>query len=99
MITYSNAEDSRDWNALYWIWPVKTDDGTKYERVVLLAPSIRASGGAADGTGISSAAFTPGSTTDPATVRAALVGFGEDVVTSAGTAANDEAATTTAAAR
>lgn len=99
MLTYSNAEDSRDWNALYWIWPVKTADGTKYERVVLLAPSVRAAApsATADGAAISTAAFTPGSSTDPDTVRRALVGFGESVVTSAGTAADAAAATTTAA--
>ncbi|HUZ44526.1 MAG TPA: exosortase/archaeosortase family protein [Acidimicrobiales bacterium] len=26
------------WNALYWVWPVETAQGTNYERIVLLAP-------------------------------------------------------------
>ena len=101
LITYSNAEDTRDWNALYWIWPVKTDDGTKYERVVLLAPSVRPSTSAtpAAGGAVSAAGFRTAVAGDPEKVREALVAFGGRVVTSAGTTVADQPATTTAAAR
>jgi hypothetical protein len=26
------------WNVVYWIWPVKSDKGNRFERVVLLMP-------------------------------------------------------------
>ncbi len=38
-ITYYNPKQKLEWNAAYWIWPVKKGGKTVYERVVMLMPS------------------------------------------------------------
>lgn len=37
-ITYYNPKQKLEWNAVYWIWPVKQGDKTVFERVVMLMP-------------------------------------------------------------
>lgn len=63
------------WNALYWIWPVKSGHGVRYERVVLLAP-VNA--------GYVTASYTSGgarrSAAETAASRAFLWGFARDIV-------------------
>ena len=41
-ITYYNPKQKLEWNAAYWIWPVKKGTKTVYERVVMLMPSTAA---------------------------------------------------------
>ena len=36
VITYHNTTIRSDWTNVYWYWPVKTSDGTRYERVNLM---------------------------------------------------------------
>ena len=36
VLTYHNTTISSDWTNVYWHWPVKTPDGTMYERVNLM---------------------------------------------------------------
>ena len=36
VITYHNNAVRSDWTNVYWYWPVKTADGTRYERVNLM---------------------------------------------------------------
>ncbi|MCW2573069.1 MAG: Exosortase/archaeosortase family protein [Frankiales bacterium] len=38
VLTYHNAKQHMQWNVVYWIWPVKSDKGNRFERVVLLMP-------------------------------------------------------------
>lgn len=38
-ITYYNPKQKLEWNAVYWIWPVRKADKTVFERVVMLMPS------------------------------------------------------------
>jgi exosortase/archaeosortase family protein len=38
VLTYDNPKQHMQWNVVYWIWPVKSDKGNRYERVVLLMP-------------------------------------------------------------
>ncbi|MBK5305303.1 MAG: exosortase/archaeosortase family protein [Frankiaceae bacterium] len=38
VLTYESAKQKMQWNVVYWIWPVKSDKGNRYERVVLLMP-------------------------------------------------------------
>jgi exosortase/archaeosortase family protein len=57
LVTWSSSDDGTTWTTLFWHWPIKTDDGTRYERMTLLvndnggqgdAPEIDASlGGSA----------------------------------------------------
>ncbi len=41
LLTYTNGSQGLRWSVVYWIWPVKSDAGTRYERVALLVPSQR----------------------------------------------------------
>jgi exosortase/archaeosortase family protein len=36
VLTYHNNSIHSDWTNTYWVWPVKTKDGTRYERVNLM---------------------------------------------------------------
>ena len=36
VLTYHNSSIHSDWTNVYWIWPVKTKDGTRYERINLM---------------------------------------------------------------
>jgi hypothetical protein len=36
VLTYRNSTIHSDWTNVYWVWPVKTADGTRYERVNLM---------------------------------------------------------------
>jgi exosortase/archaeosortase family protein len=38
VLTYDNPKQRMQWNVVYWIWPVKSDNGNRFERVVLLMP-------------------------------------------------------------
>jgi exosortase/archaeosortase family protein len=38
VLTYDNPKQHMQWNVVYWIWPVKSDKGNRFERVVLLMP-------------------------------------------------------------
>jgi exosortase/archaeosortase family protein len=38
VLTYNNPKQHMEWNVVYWIWPVKSDKGNRFERVVLLMP-------------------------------------------------------------
>jgi exosortase/archaeosortase family protein len=38
VLTYANPRQHMQWNVVYWIWPVKSDKGSRFERVVLLMP-------------------------------------------------------------
>jgi exosortase/archaeosortase family protein len=38
VLTYESAKQKMQWNVVYWIWPVKSDKGSRFERVVLLMP-------------------------------------------------------------
>jgi exosortase/archaeosortase family protein len=38
VLTYDNPKQHMTWNVVYWIWPVKSDKGNRFERVVLLMP-------------------------------------------------------------
>jgi hypothetical protein len=43
IVSYNNARTHSDWTNLYWLWPVKMDNGdTRYERVNLLIPDASA---------------------------------------------------------
>jgi hypothetical protein len=37
-LTFTVPSLSGSWNALYWVWPVKSGSGVRYERIVLLDP-------------------------------------------------------------
>ncbi|MHB2024251.1 MAG: exosortase/archaeosortase family protein [Mycobacteriales bacterium] len=39
LLTFRDPSLPEDWNALYWVWAVRTAKGTRYERIVLLAPA------------------------------------------------------------
>jgi hypothetical protein len=34
-LSYAGANRSEDWSIVYWIWPVATAKGTRYERIIL----------------------------------------------------------------
>jgi exosortase/archaeosortase family protein len=34
-LSFSGAKSDQDWSIVYWIWPVATAEGTRYERVIL----------------------------------------------------------------
>ena len=36
MITWDNVKQDVSWTSLYWHWPIKTGDGTRYERITLI---------------------------------------------------------------
>jgi exosortase/archaeosortase family protein len=36
VLSWTNTDDSTTWTSLWWHWPIKTDKGTRYERVTLL---------------------------------------------------------------
>ncbi len=36
VLSYTNTKLKSDWTNLYWYWPVKDDEGTRYERINLL---------------------------------------------------------------
>lgn len=36
VLTYMNSSGQDQWNVVYWIWPVSTPNGRRFERVVLL---------------------------------------------------------------
>lgn len=36
MLTWTSSETDLTWTTLYWHWPIKTDTGTRYERVTLV---------------------------------------------------------------
>lgn len=38
VLTYTSTKQHMQWNVVYWIWPVKSAKGNRYERVVLLMP-------------------------------------------------------------
>lgn len=38
LLTFRDPTLPENWNALYWVWAVNTPHGTRYERIVLLAP-------------------------------------------------------------
>jgi exosortase len=43
VVSYNNAKTHADWTNVYWIWPVKMDNGdTRYERVNLMMPDSSA---------------------------------------------------------
>lgn len=39
LLTYTSAKQHLRWSVVYWIWPVKSDKGQRFERVALLVPS------------------------------------------------------------
>ena len=52
-LSYSGHRADQDWTIVYWIWPVRTGDGTRYERVILYlqntaAGQVTPPGGAAE---------------------------------------------------
>jgi hypothetical protein len=49
VLTYENPKQHMQWNVVYWIWPVKSDKGNRYERVVLLMPGKASVSGALNG--------------------------------------------------
>jgi exosortase/archaeosortase family protein len=36
VLTYHNSAIHSDWTNVYWVWPVNTKDGTRYERINLM---------------------------------------------------------------
>jgi exosortase/archaeosortase family protein len=36
MLSWTNPDTNATWTTLWWHWPIKTSDGTRYERVTLL---------------------------------------------------------------
>ncbi len=34
-LSYAGGRSQQDWSLVWWVWPVRTGDGTRYERVVL----------------------------------------------------------------
>ncbi len=36
VITWDNVKQDVSWTSLYWHWPIKTGDGTRYERITLI---------------------------------------------------------------
>jgi exosortase/archaeosortase family protein len=38
VLTYESPKQHIQWNVVYWIWPVKSDKGHRFERVALLMP-------------------------------------------------------------
>jgi exosortase/archaeosortase family protein len=34
-LSFSGARSDQDWSIVYWIWPVATAEGTRYERIIL----------------------------------------------------------------
>ena len=48
LLTYTNDRQHLRWSVVYWIWPVKSAKGQRFERVALLVPSTL-SGAAASG--------------------------------------------------
>jgi exosortase/archaeosortase family protein len=87
LITFREPALPGDWNALYWVWPVRTSIGTRYERIVLLAPvaapyqAQRTQAAALlTGTGLAASPRT-----ELAASTAFLVGFGRRLVLAAPT--------------
>jgi exosortase/archaeosortase family protein len=35
VLSYASGSGRQDWSLVYWLWPVKTAGGTRYERVIL----------------------------------------------------------------
>jgi exosortase/archaeosortase family protein len=44
VLTYTNGSQQLRWSVVYWIWPVKSAHGTRFERIALLVPSQRNDG-------------------------------------------------------
>jgi exosortase/archaeosortase family protein len=84
LLTFKDPSLPEDWNALYWVWAVRTPRGTRYERIVLLAPTqapyLTAGskrGGAMEAVAYSSRLASPA---ERAAGRAFLVRFAREVV-------------------
>lgn len=85
-LSYSGDTQGRDWSIVYWVWPVKTGSGTRYERIILYlqntsAQQVRIDGKPADIQGLKGAL----SATDPLqrrllTNRAFLVEFAKQII-------------------
>lgn len=85
-LSYSGNTEGRDWSIVYWVWPVKTGSGTRYERIILYlqntsAQQVRLDGKAAQIQGLKGAL----SATDPLerrllTNRVFLVAFAKEII-------------------
>lgn len=86
ILTWTNTETNATWTSLYWHWPIKSDGGTRYERVTLLM-NEQANGLAAAPPEVSReiAKTDTDTAVDPAAdhgdqIRSFLVEFGRELV-------------------
>ena len=90
VVSYNNSKTHADWTNVYWIWPVKMDNGdTRYERVNLMLPDSSATDirgklsptSPARSLGIEEA-LTGKHQSHSAKVRAFLIAFASEIVRS-----------------
>jgi exosortase/archaeosortase family protein len=78
-LSYAGGRTKQDWSIVWWIWPVRTGDGTRYERVVLSLQNTSAGKVVAPDPSVGANATTA---VDRrlAVNRAFLVAFGREIV-------------------
>jgi exosortase/archaeosortase family protein len=99
MITFRDPSLPESWNALYWVWAVSTPHGTRYERIVLLAPTQAPYLSAAGVAASSDAAYrtvAPPPGAERAAARSFLVRFAQALVRSRAVAASGHTTSGTA---
>ncbi|HVA60545.1 MAG TPA: exosortase/archaeosortase family protein [Mycobacteriales bacterium] len=83
LLTFRDPNLPEDWMSLSWVWPVRTPHGTRYERIVLLAPvqgAYLAGNGSATVRSTGSSPTTGVSSATRAAARDFLVHFARAVV-------------------
>lgn len=99
LLTFKDPNLPEDWNALYWVWAVRTAKGTRYERIVLLAPTDAAYLTAARrGAAVVPAAYSTRLATpaERAAGRGFLIRFAREVVQARAVSSSSAGSTTTA---
>jgi len=84
-LSYYNTKQQQDWTVVYWIWPVRTETSTRYERVTLYVQNSNTSNfDAASVSGIhgTNLKSTSNNAVDRKllSARAFLVAFGREVI-------------------
>ena len=86
-LSYSGVKSQQDWSIVYWIWPVETGTGTRYERVILYLQNtgqgqVSVAGQVPGVSGLKGALSAAGGSVDQRLVvnRAFLVAFARSII-------------------